>query len=230
MPFRRLFPLSLLLPALLPLLFSCEEAERSSAPPIKDRDSIAVLKTSDIISYISDSGITKYKILTKQWDMYDRARVPRWAFEKGLKLEEFDRKYKVISTIECDTAYYYTLHRIWELRGHVKVKNAKGNQIYTSQLFWEQDKKKLYSNRPVHIVQPDKVIDGNSFESNQDMTWYIIHKMKGQVTFDEKKLSSPPPPPPADTTQATTAPQERETSAQPAAPADTTRPAARLKS
>ena len=112
----------------------------------------------------------------------------------------------------------------------MKVKNAKGNQIYTSQLFWEQDKKKLYSNRPVHIVQPDKVIDGNSFESNQDMTWYIIHKMKGQVTFDEKKLSSPPPPPPADTTQTTTAPQERETSAQPAAPADTTRPAARLKS
>ena len=55
MPFRRLFPLSLLLPVLLPLLFSCEEAERSSAPPIKDRDSIAVLKTSDIISYISEA-------------------------------------------------------------------------------------------------------------------------------------------------------------------------------
>ena len=209
---------------------ACGRQKAEVIEAVADRKQMPQLHANEITTIISDSGITKYKILTKQWDMYDRARVPRWAFEKGLKLEEFDRKYKVISTIECDTAYYYTLHRIWELRGHVKVKNAKGNQIYTSQLFWEQDKKKLYSNRPVHIVQPDKVIDGNSFESNQDMTWYIIHKMKGQVTFDEKKLSSPPPPPPADTTQTTTAPQERETSAQPAAPADTTRPAARLKS
>ncbi len=194
MPFR-LFPSGLLVflaISVLPL-FSCKEEEHSYAPPVKDRDSTAFLKTSGITTFISDSGITKYKIVTEQWDMYDRAKVPRWTFEKGFELEEFDRQYKVISTIECDTAYYYTLHRIWELRGNVKVKNTKGNQIYTSQLFWEQDKKKLYSNRPVHIIQPDKIIDGNSFESNQDMTNYVIYKMKGQVTFDENRLATPPP-------------------------------------
>ncbi|MGI6218693.1 MAG: LPS export ABC transporter periplasmic protein LptC [Bacteroidaceae bacterium] len=183
----------LFLSASAAFLSSCKEEKHTYAPPIKDRDSAAFLKTSGITTFISDSGITKYKIVTEEWDMYDRARVPRWAFEKGLELEEFDRQYKVVSTIECDTAYYYTLHRIWELRGNVKVKSTKGNQIYTSQLFWEQDKRKLYSNRPVHIVQPDKVIDGNSFESNQDMTQYVIYKMKGKVTFDENKLSAPPP-------------------------------------
>lgn len=124
--------------------------------------------------------------------MYDRVYNPRWTFEKGLFLEQFDRKYKVISTIECDTAYYYTLHRVWELRGNVKIETAKGDSIYTSQLFWDQGAAKLYSNRHTRIVQPDKVIDGSAFESNQDMTSRTIYKMVGHISFDEQRLSAPP--------------------------------------
>ncbi len=170
---------------------ACQENKKPTAPPIKNRDSLAVLETENVTTLISDSGITKYRIRTKSWDVYDRTKVPRWTFEKGLLLEQFDQNYKVNATIEADTAYYYTLKRVWELRGNVKIKNTKGDRFYTSQLFWDQDASKIYSKKKIRIEQADKIINGVAFESNQEMTIYKIYNTVGQVSFDEKKLQSP---------------------------------------
>jgi LPS export ABC transporter protein LptC len=187
----------------LPILFavavlsSCDHpTARPSAPAIKERDSLAMLQTQGITSLISDSGITKYRIKTRSWDIYDRTRVPRWVFERGLQLEEFDRKYKVVSTLKCDTAYYYTTHRVWELLGHVQINNVNGQKISGSQLFWDESQARIYSNRPFTVVRPDKTIHGASFWSNQDMTIFHVFNTDGHIAFDENRLNEPPPPRP----------------------------------
>ncbi len=188
--------------AILSLLccVACQKTKKPTAPPIKNRDSLAVLETKDVTTLISDSGITKYRIRTKSWDVYDRTKVPRWVFEKGLLLEQFDRNYKVNATIKADTAYYYTLRKLWDLRGNVQIKNVKGDKFFTPQLFWDQSTAKVYSNKKIRIEQPDKTIEGSSFISNQEMTQYQIYNTTGPVYFDEKKLSPPAQPAEADST------------------------------
>jgi len=176
----------------------CEKEKKQIAPAIKQRDSIPVLATTDMVSLISDSGLTKYRITAKDWKIFDRTRVPKWTFESGLLLEQFDKTYKVVSTIQSDTAFYYSDARIWELRGKVKIRNAKGDKFFTEQLFWDEVNKKIYSKKAIRIEQNDKIILGKGFESNQEMTVYQIYSTAGQVMFDEGQLNRPKKAPLAD--------------------------------
>jgi len=170
---------------------SCSENKRPLAPAILHRDSLPIMKTLNVSTLISDSGITRYRITTKEWIIYDRKNPPYWSFEKGLLLEKFDTTYHVEASIKSDTAYYYSNKKLWELRGHVLIKNVKGDKFNTEQLFWDQNLQKVYSNKFIRIQKTDRIITGHGFESNQQMTIYTIHKTAGSIPIVDKKIAPP---------------------------------------
>lgn len=49
---------------------------------ITERDSLPVMDTKGVTTLISDSGITRYRVNTAEWLIYDRKKPPYWAFEK----------------------------------------------------------------------------------------------------------------------------------------------------
>lgn len=187
------------------LLFpSCSDKKHPLAAAIQNRDSLPIMKTLGVSTLISDSGVTRYRITTKEWLIYDRKKPAYWSFEKGLYLEKFDSTYHIDASIKADTAYYFSDKKLWELRGHVLIKNLKGDKFSTSQLFWDQSTEKVYSNKFIRIEQKDKVITGQSFESNQQMTIYTIKKTVGAIPIVDKKITPPvsataptPVPPPS---------------------------------
>ncbi len=170
---------------------SCSENKRPLAPAILHRDSLPIMKTLNVSTLISDSGITRYRITTKEWIIFDRKNPPYWSFEKGLLLEKFDTTYHVEASIKSDTAYYYSNKKLWELRGHVLIKNVKGDKFNTEQLFWDQNLQKVYSNKFIRIQKTDRIITGHGFESNQQMTIYTIHKTAGSIPIVDKKIAPP---------------------------------------
>ncbi len=175
------------------LLFpSCTEKKRPLAAAIQHRDSLPVMKTLGVTTLISDSGITRYRITTKEWLIYDRKNPPYWSFEKGLYLEKFDSTYHIDASIKADTAYFYSQKKLWELRGHVLIKNIRGDKFSTEQLFWDQNTQKVYSNKFIRIVKSDKIITGrHGFESNQQMTIYTIYQTEGAIPIIDKKVAPP---------------------------------------
>ncbi len=174
------------------LLFpSCTEKKRPLAAAILQRDSLPMMKTLEVSTLISDSGITRYRITTKEWTIFDRKKPPYWAFEKGLFLEKFDSTYHVDASIKADTAYFFSEKKLWELRGHVLIKNVRGDKFVTEQLFWDQNLQKVYSDKFIRIEKTDRIITGHGFESNQQMTVYTIHKTAGSIPIEDKKVAPP---------------------------------------
>lgn len=49
---------------------------------ITERDSLPVMDTKGVMTLISDSGVTRYRINTEEWLVFDRKNPPYWAFEK----------------------------------------------------------------------------------------------------------------------------------------------------
>ena len=47
---------------------------------ITERDSLPVMDTKGVTTLISDSGITRYRVNTAEWLIYDRKNPPYWAF------------------------------------------------------------------------------------------------------------------------------------------------------
>mgnify|MGYP002900093384 CR=1 FL=1 len=177
------------------LLFSaCSGRHKDMGAAITERDSLPVMDTKGVMTLISDSGVTRYRINTEEWLVFDRKNPPYWAFEKGVYLEKFDSLFHIDASIKADTAYYYEKKKLWELRSNVHIRSQRGDKFDTDLLFWDEKQERVYSDKFIRIEQEDKIITGYGFESNQQMTEYQIYNNTGIFTVEDTA--------PADSTKA----------------------------
>ena len=179
---------------MLLLFSSCSGRKKEMGAAITERDSLPVMDTKGVTTLISDSGITRYRVNTAEWLIYDRKKPPYWAFEKGVYMEQFDSIFNVEASIKADTAYYYDKERLWKLIGNVDIQNRKGERFNTELLYWNEATQKVYSDKFIRIQQPDRIITGHGFDSNQQMTIYTIRNIEGIFYVDEEASSGPPQP------------------------------------
>ena len=79
-----------------PLLWSaCSGSKNEVVKGFEDAAEVPTLRTLDVMTLISDSGVTRYRMEAEEWLMYDRKRPSYWAFEKGVYLEQFDSLFNV---------------------------------------------------------------------------------------------------------------------------------------
>lgn len=174
------------LAAVMFVLFpSCSGKNKKLAEAIAENDTLPSMKSLGVTTLISDSGITRYKIVAEEWLIHDKKNPPYWAFEKGVYLEKFDTLFRVDASIKADTAYYHEKKKLWELRGHVQILSQRGDKFQTDLLFWDEKKEKVYSDKFIQIEQEDKVIKGYGFESNQDLSEYEIKNTTGIFTIED---------------------------------------------
>lgn len=173
---------------------SCSDSNEKVGPDIGERDSLPTLKSIGVSTLISDSGVIRYKIISEDWYIYDKKDPQYWSFEKGLFIERFNPSYQVDAFISCDTAYFYNLQELWELRGRVLVKNLKNETFKTSLLFWDQRAHRIYSSAYMEIEGETRKLSGYNFSSNEQMTDYIIHSSKGQFPLEDTDPTPQPDP------------------------------------
>lgn len=164
---------------------ACAGKDKNIAEAITERDSLPSMRTLGVTTLISDSGITRYKIITEEWTIFDKKDPPYWAFEKGVYLEKFDSLFRIDASIKADTAYYYEKKKLWELRSNVSIRNLNGDKFDTELLFWDEKKEEIYSDKFIRIEQEDKTITGYGFESNQELTEYQIRNTTGIFTIED---------------------------------------------
>ena len=162
-------------------------------------DSTYTMKAVDVVTLVSDSGITRYKVQTHEWYMFGEASEPYWYFPKKLHLEKFDSLFRVEASVDADTAYFYQHRKLWKLIGHVRVRSLQGEQFETSVLYWDQNLEKVYSDQFIRITKGEFVNTGQGFESNQALTQYRIFNSAAEIPFEDHSIDStdtaPPPPP-----------------------------------
>lgn len=186
---------------MLLLCTACSGSRKDLGAAITERDSLPVMDTRGVTTLISDSGVTRYRIKTEEWLVFDRKNPSYWAFEKGVYLEKFDTTFHVEANIEADTAYFYDKKKLWKLMSNVHVQNVKGEKFDTDLLYWDQNKRRVYSDQRVRIEQPDRIIFAIGFESDEQLIKYRFFKTEGIFYVDEEETALP-----ADTLQADTIP------------------------
>jgi len=171
---------------------ACSGKDKNLAEAISENDTLPSMSSLGVTTLISDSGITRYKIVAEEWLIFDKKNPPYWAFEKGVYLEKFDTLFRIDASIKADTAYYHEKKKLWELKGNVQIHSQRGDKFQTDLLFWDEKKEKVYSDKFIQIEQEDKVIKGYGFESNQDLTEYEIKNTTGIFTVEDTAPATPP--------------------------------------
>lgn len=152
-----------------------------------DPETMPSMVTDSVVTLISDSGITRYKLIADKWQIFDKAKEPFWFFPNGIYLEQFDEEYDVESTIYADTAWNFTDKKLWRLKGNVEVTNIEGDEFKSDELFWDQSEARVYSDEYIEIKKGELELKGYGFNSNQQMTKYTIFRPHdGKLPFEER--------------------------------------------
>lgn len=172
------------------LCFCMACSGKKNETPVKpvNRAALPRMHTENITTLISDSGITRYRITTPAWYVYDRTKEPYWSFPKGLHLQRFDEHYHIDAEIQCKRAFYYQARQLWRLDGKVKALNLQGETFESEQIFWSQREHRIYSDSLVRITKLTQIIIGKAgFDSNETMTKYTIKLTNGTIPVKPTK-------------------------------------------
>lgn len=171
----------------LATMVSCRHAEvKYSTDAVVDRASIPVLDTRDVVTLISDSGVTRYRITTPRWQIFDKAKPAYWLFPEGIYLEKFDPDFSVDAQLMADSAYYNTDDQIWHLVGHVHALNLEGEKFDSPFMQWSQKEELITSDSAITITRETSIIHGIGFRSNQEMTRYSILRPTGIIPIKDE--------------------------------------------
>ena len=161
------------------LLVACSEQQSHTAPAVHDRDSASMMVSYGVNTLISDSGVIKYRIVTERWDVNTVKNPPRWTFEKGIFMEQFDPQFHIEGYIQADSAWYYDQQKLWELRGRVYIRNVNGLVFRSEQLFWDGIRHEFYSHKFSRVVTPERTMEGTYFRSDEHMAHYEVTNSVG---------------------------------------------------
>lgn len=183
----RLLPSFTVAMAVAMATLSCADEQGERVADVNDAENTPTMTTTNVETFISDSGYTRYHITTPVWYVYDEARVPRWTFPDGLFLEKYDDSFRPDAKLRCDSAIYFSQKKLWRLDGNVKMRNTAGDRFMTQQLYWDQTSHTVYSDSFIHIERSDKIIEGLGFNSNENMTRYTVRHPSGIFPVDTER-------------------------------------------
>lgn len=182
----RILPLLAIL--ILSFFMSCNNDKKEYINAPLDRETMPSMQDDSVTMLISDSGLIKYKLITKDWESFENAKDPHWYFPEGIYVEQFDTLFQKEVTLKADTAWNFTLKKLWKLKGNVFIENINNETFSTDELFWDQKEQRFYSDKYIEINRPEKLmLKGIGFESNMNMTQYRIFKPRDTYIYVEEK-------------------------------------------
>ena len=164
---------------LLLFIASCGKENKEVVEVTFDPENTYTLRTTDVSSLISDSGITRYRMNAKEWLVFGKAKEPYSYFPQGVYVEKFDSLFNVEASVKADTAYYWDKKGLYKLIGHVSILSQEGKKLDTSILYFDQKEDQIYTDEYFELEEGDKIITGIGFKSNQNMTKYKIFNSQG---------------------------------------------------
>ena len=178
---------------MLLMVLSCTEQKSHTAAAVHDRDSASMMVSYGVNTLISDSGVIKYRIVTERWDVNTIKNPPRWTFEKGIFMEQFDENFHIEGYISADSAWYFDQQKLWELRGRVSIRNVNGLIFNSDELWWDGIKHEFYSNKFSRVVTPERTLEGTYIRSDEHMAHYEVKNSVGSFQSEDMEGDSQQP-------------------------------------
>ncbi len=160
------------------LVISCKN--KIPVIPKSDLLTLPSLTVKDFRTTITDSGRIQLILSAPVVEKYDKADPPYAEFKSGIKVVFYEGKDSAQARVTAKYAKC-TNNNLWELRDSVVVINDKDERLETEQLFWDQQKDLIYTDRFVKITSVDQVTQGIGFESDSHLNRRKIKKVTGDI-------------------------------------------------
>lgn len=168
-------------------LFSCsndlKEVTRLNKP-----DTMPTMYAREVTIAESESGRIKYNLTAPLLKRYESKQGATIKFPAGFKVVFYDSLHpgKIRTEITAEYGINNESRKIMEARSNVVVINyLKGEKLKTELLIWDQNTKKVYSDKFVTITTLDKILYGEGMEADEKFERWTIKKPRGEMYINE---------------------------------------------
>jgi LPS export ABC transporter protein LptC len=165
------------------LFFSCESNFKEVQKiGISQNEPIGIAENINL--RYTDSGKVEAHLISEKMYDYSNLDFPYSEFTEGITLYLYDSKNQK-NTIVSDYAIVYDKTNLIDLIGNVVLTTHDGKRLDAQQLYFDQGKEWLFTNKPVKFADNEQIINGNGFDSNMDFTKSRVLEITGIVYIDE---------------------------------------------
>ena len=133
--------------------------------------------------FYNDSAKTKFHLTAPRIENYEGTD-PYLVVPKGMSIDFYDDSGHVNGHLDAEYAIRHINTKLMEADNNVRVLNRKGEKLNTEQLFWDENKHQIYTNKFVTIKTAREILYGNGLVSNEDFTQYKIMDLRGTIQVD----------------------------------------------
>lgn len=160
--------------------FSCGDDLKD--PDKEEKYEGPLIENVDVTTIYSDSAKVLVKLKAPVQQEFESGDA---IFPKGFFVEFYEDG-KVTSTLKANYGELQRSTNMYVARGNVVMKNiVKKESLETEELFWNQSKDRIYTDKFVKITTPERVIMGQGLETNQQFFPYSFHKVTGTLELTE---------------------------------------------
>ncbi len=169
--------------AAVTMFFSCKNNFKEVQNiGIKITDPLTIAENINTI--YTDSGRLKSVLKSPKMFNYSNREFAFYEFPEGIDLILYDDLENQTNVV-ADFAISYEETDLIDLRGNVVLHTQNNDTLFADQLFYDQKREWLFTNRPVRFRTKDQLIDGNGFDSDRNFDLARVLEVTGIVFLNE---------------------------------------------
>lgn len=169
------------------MFFSCVNSVKEVNDFLADKN-LPIGESENVFHVYKDSGRIVFRMNTPLLlDFSNREMHPYSEFPKGIELVTISKDGKDSTTITGNYAVSYSKTSISEIIGDVVVFNhTEKSELQTPQLYWDQKTNYIFTEKEFTLTVEGDTIHGKGFESKQDLSGWVLKKIKGDLNVKEE--------------------------------------------
>jgi LPS export ABC transporter protein LptC len=133
----------------------------------------------DIELLHSDSAVVVVKLVAEKQLVFQNGDIQ---FPEGIVIHFYEKNGELSSTIRADRGSYEKRLNLYRGEGDVRVHNIpKEQKLSSEELFWDPNKKIIYTEKFVTVEEPDRLIQGTGMEADEGFNEYRFDKVSGVI-------------------------------------------------
>ena len=167
------------------MLMSCKnDIEVISA--LTNIDTLPSQTIVNLETIYTDSAKIQLIVKSKLVKTYNHEEDPYLEFPIGIEVFFYDKTGVVESQLSAKYAIYHKNDKLWEAEDSVVVINANDEILNTEQLFWDENKKMIFTYKFVSITTTTEIIYGEGMEANENFTDWKIMNPRGTFYLEHE--------------------------------------------
>jgi len=164
----------------LVVLISCTNDPKLVQDFVSDKQQpIEQIKGAELLH--TENGTVKVRLVASRIERFQNIQ-PELIFSNHLEVYFYNDSSQLQSTLIADYASIDEKKKIMLAQNNVILISNDDKKLETNELFWDENKNKIYTDKKVKITTGKEVIYGEGFTSTPDFKQYSITKIHG--TFD----------------------------------------------